>query len=249
MAGHSRFKKIKHKKAIEDKKRSKEFSKVSHEISVAVKAGGGDPNDNPRLRMAISTARRFNFPKAKVDDAIRKGLNPNDGESIEEVRYEGFGPSGVALLVEAISHSKQLANDKSAIRKVFSRHNGSLGEGGCVSFIFQRLGLITYPGDDRSEDDMMMLAIEHGADDCQKVEDEFEILCSFEKLHEVKEKLEKQIGEPSSAKPIWKPNSYVTLDNSKTKSVLRLIDELEDVDAVQEVWSNLEIPDSFNYEE
>ena len=247
MAGHSKFKNIMHRKSVQDKKRAKVFTKIIKEITVAIANGMPDPQFNPRLRLAILSAKEANLPKDKVEAAIKKASSPADVDNYEEIRYEGYGASGVALIVEALSDNKN--RTASEIRSTFAKFSGTLSETGSVSYMFQRLGCITYPASIRSAEEILELAIEVGADDCQLVDGEHEIYCSLENLYTVKDYLETRLGEAKSAKLVWKPNMTISLDYETTKKILKLIDALEDLDDVQDVWTNLEIPEDFSDED
>lgn len=246
-SGHNKFSKIKRKKALLDIKRSKIFAKIVREITVAVARGGSDPKFNPRLRLAILSGKEANLPKVRIDEAIKKASSPTDTSNYKEIKYEGYAASGVAVIVETLTNNKN--RTVQVIRSTFTKYGGSLGENGSVSFMFKNMGLITYPKDTKSADEMMELAMDAGAEDCLLVEDDHEILCNMENLHTVKDFLEEKIGEARSAKLIWKPSSTMTLDDEKTKKVLRLLDALEDLDDAQNVWSNLDIPDDFNVDD
>uniref|UniRef100_A0A1B6K9Z7 Transcriptional regulatory protein n=1 Tax=Graphocephala atropunctata TaxID=36148 RepID=A0A1B6K9Z7_9HEMI len=247
MAGHNKFSKIKRKKAALDIKRSKIFAKIIREITVSAARGGIDPKFNPRLRLAILSGKEANLPKVRIEEAIKKASTPSDTSNFKEVRYEGYAASGVAVIVETLTNNKN--RTVMEVRSKFTKFGGSLGETGSVSYMFKNVGLITYPSEQKSVDEMLDLSIEAGAEDCQLVEDEYEILCAYENLHTVREFLENKIGEATSAKLIWKPDSFMTLDHERTGRVLKLIDALEDLDDVQNVWSNLDIPDDFNIDE
>ena len=247
MAGHSKFKNIMHRKGAQDKKRAKVFTKIIREISVAVAGGMTDPQFNPRLRLAILAAKEANLPKDKVEAAIKKASSPTNSDNYEEIRYEGYGAAGVALIVETLSDNKNRTT--SEVRSTFTKFGGSLGETGSVSYMFQHLGLITYHKNIKSAEEVLELAIEAGADDCQLDDEEHEIYCSLEKLHIVRDFLEVKLGEAKSAKLIWQPVTMIALDHETTKKVLKLIDALEDLDDVQNVWTNLEIPEDFTDED
>lgn len=244
MAGHNKFSKIKRKKAALDEKRSKVFSKIVREITVAAGQGSVDPKFNPRLRLAILSAKEANMPKIRIDEALKKASSRTDTSQFKEMRYEGYAASGVALIVETLTNNKNRTVQE--VRSKFTKHGGSLGETGSVSYLFKNMGFITYPGDIKTADEMLDIGIEAGAEDCQLVDDEFEIICDLEHFHTIKDFFEKKLGEPSSAKLIWKPTSTITLNHERTGRVLKLIDILEDLDDVQNVWSNMEIPDDFN---
>ncbi|WHQ46821.1 MAG: YebC/PmpR family DNA-binding transcriptional regulator [Candidatus Midichloria sp.] len=243
MAGHSKFKNITHRKGAQDKKRAKVFTKILREIAVAVAGGITEPQFNPRLRLAILSAKEANLPKDKVEAAIKKASSTTDSGSYEKIRYEGYGAAGIALIVETLSDNRN--RTASGIRSTFTKFGGSLGEIGSVSYMFQKMGLITYPSSIKSAEEILDLAIEAGANYCQLIEEEHEIYCSLEDLHTVKDYLEAKIGEAKSAKLIWEPNMTTTLDHGTAKKVLKLIGALEDLDDVQNVWTNLEIPEVF----
>ena len=243
MAGHSKFKNIIHRKSEQDKKRAKIFTKIIREITVAVANGMPDPQFNPKLRLAMLSAKEVNLPKDKVEAAIRKASSTTNADNYEEIRYEGYGAAGVALIVETLSNNKNRTT--SEIRSTFTKFGGVLGEAGSVSYMFQRLGLITYPVSIKSAENILELAIEAGANDCQLVNEEHEIYCSLENLHTVKDFLEAKLGQAKSIKLVWKQNTKISPDHEITKKILKLIDALEDLDDVQKVWTNLEIPECF----
>ena len=240
MAGHSKFKNIMHRKGAQDKKRAKLFTKLVRELLVAA-AAGPDPVFNPRLRLAILAAREANLPRDKIDNAIQKASSPTTSDQYEEMRYEGYGTSGVALIVEALTDNKN--RTASDIRSTFSKFGGTLAETGSVNYMFNRLGFLLYESQTLSDDAVLEAAIEAGADDCESHEGQHEILCSPDFLHAVKEKLETKLGEPRAAKLIWKPANQITLNLAQATSVLKLIDALEENDDVQNVWGNFIIPD------
>lgn len=247
MSGHSKFSKIKHKKAIQDDKRSRAFTKAVRDIHIAVTIGGSDPTYNPRLKMAMLAAKAVNLPKSKIDDAIKKAGSKPDTSKLKEVMFEGYIES-VAVLVEALTD--HFIHTYTAIRVAFNKAGGALSPEGTVKHNFQNLGFITYSGSVKTEDEMLEVALESGADDCQRVGDEYEIYSQFDHLHKVREKLENILGEPNDAKFIWKPNHLLKLDSDeRVKKVLRLVDTLEDLDDVRNVWTNLDIPDDFELEE
>lgn len=239
MAGHSKFKNIMHRKGAQDKKRSKVFSKLSKEITVAAKMGTPDPDMNPRLRTAIAAARAQNMPKDNIERAIKK--SQQDGENYEEVRYEGFGPAGVGVIVEALTDNRN--RTASEVRTIFSKNGGNLGETGSVSFMFDRVGAIEYAGDVASVDDMLEAAIEAGADDCESDDDLHTLYTDAEALHEVAKTLEDKYGDPQSARIIWKPQNNIDVDDEKGEKLLKLLDLLEDSDDVQYVYANFEVSD------
>lgn len=241
MAGHSQFKNIMYRKGAQDKKRSKLFSKLAKEITVAAKQGLADPEYNPRLRAAILAARAENMPKDNIERAIKKSTDQG-GENYEEVRYEGFGPGGIGVIVETLTDNRN--RTASSVRSLFTKHGGNLGETGSVSFMFSRLGRIEYGPDAASADAMLDAAIEAGADDCQSGEQGHELFCSADALHEVASALEAKFGEPRSASIVWKPQNLIGVDDDKAETVLKLLDALDDDDDVQQVYANFEMSDS-----
>lgn len=240
MAGHSKWANIQHRKGRQDARRSKMFSKLSKEITVAAKMGAPDPDFNPRLRLAIQAAKAQSMPKDNIDRAIKKS-SAADGANFEEVRYEGFGPAGVGVIVEALTDNRNRA--ASEIRSIFSKNGGNLGETGSVSFMFDLMGYIEYPAATGSEDDMLEAAIEAGADDVQSSEETHEIYCAFDQLSEVSAALEEKFGEAASVKPVWRPQNTIPVDGDKAASLMKMIDALDDCDDVQNVYANFEISD------
>ena len=241
MAGHSKFKNIMHRKGRQDAIRSKLFSRLSKEITVAVKMGGSpDAEMNPRLRLAIQNAKGQSMPKDNIQRAINKGTG-GEGEDYEEIRYEGYGPGGVAVIVEALTDNRN--RSASNVRACFTKNGGQLGETGSVSFMFDRAGEITYKLEAGDEDTIMEAAIEAGAEDVTSDEDGHTIYCAFEDLGEVAKNLEATLGEAEGVKPIWKPQSNTPVDEEKAATLLKMIDALEDDDDVQNVYSNFEIDD------
>ncbi|MFT8353462.1 MAG: YebC/PmpR family DNA-binding transcriptional regulator [Gluconobacter japonicus] len=241
MAGHSQFKNIMHRKGAQDAKRAKQFAKILREITVAARSGLPDPASNPRLRAAITAAREANMPKDNVERAIKKASGAAGGEDYVEVRYEGYGPAGVAIIVEGLTDNRNRTAGE--VRAAFSKHGGSLGESNSVSFMFQRLGVVTYPVDVASEDEMLEAAIEAGADNAVLTEEGHEITCEMENFFAVRDALESRFGEPQSAKLDWRPENSVSLDEEKARTVLKLIDVLEDNDDIQAVYANFDLPD------
>ena len=239
MAGHSKFKNIMHRKGAQDKKRSKMFSKLSKEITVAAKMGMPDPAFNPRLRAAVLAARAQNMPKDNIDRAIKKSQEAG-GESYEEVRYEGFAPGGVGVIVEALTDNRN--RTASDVRATFSKYGGNLGETGAVSFMFDRVGEIVYPPEAGTPDGMLEAAVEAGADDCQSDSDGHRFYCAVASLHEVSQALEERLSRPpSEARLIWKPQNTIGVDDEKAVSLLKMLDALEDSDDVQNVYANFDI--------
>ncbi|MBA3675824.1 MAG: YebC/PmpR family DNA-binding transcriptional regulator [Sphingosinicella sp.] len=240
MAGHSKFKNIMHRKGAQDKKRSAMFSKLSREITVAAKMGTPDPDMNPRLRAAVMTAKAQSMPKDNIERAINKAV-VGDGENYEDVRYEGFGPGGVSLIVEALTDNRN--RTATNIRTAFSRNGGNMGASGSVSHGFHRLGLISYPASAGSHDNVFEAAIEAGAEDIESSDEGHEIWTAQEDLHEVAKALEKILGEPENTKLAWRPQTPVEVSEDDAQSLLKLIDTLDDDDDVQTVWGNYEVSD------
>lgn len=240
MAGHSQFKNIMHRKGRQDKARSKLFSKLSKEITVAAKMGAPDPDMNPRLRLAVQNAKSQSMPKDNIERAIKKASG-GDAESYDEIRYEGYGPGGVAVIVEALTDNKN--RTAASVRSIFAKNGGALGETGSVGFMFDRVGEISYGADAGDADTVMEAAIEAGAEDCESDENGHTIVCAFEDLNEVSTALEKALGEPSSVNPIWKPQNQVPVDADKGATLMKLIEALEDDDDVQNVYANFEMSD------
>ncbi len=241
MAGHSQFKNIMHRKGRQDAVRSKMFSKLAREITVAAKQGLLDPAMNPRLRLAIQNAKAESMPKDNIQRAINKASG-GDAENYEEVRYEGYGPGGVALIVEVLTDNRN--RSASNVRAAFTKAGGALGETGSVSFMWNRAGEIVYPASAGSADKVMEAAIEAGADDVESDEESHVILCAFESLGEVSKALEGALGEASSVKAIWKPQNAVPVDEDRAQSLMKLVATLEDDDDVQNVYANFEVDDA-----
>ena len=240
MAGHSQFKNIMHRKGRQDAVRSKMFSKLAREITVAAKTGMADPAMNPRLRLAIQNAKAQSMPKDNIERAIKKAAG-GDAENYEEVRYEGYGPGGVAVIVETLTDNRN--RTASSVRSTFSKAGGALGETGSVSFSFDRVGEIVYKLSAGDADSVMDAAIEAGAEDVTTDEDGHTIICGFEDIGEVSKTLEDKLGEAETVKAIWKPQNTVPVDEEKAQSLMKLIDTLEDDDDVQNVYSNFEVSD------
>lgn len=240
MAGHSQFKNIMHRKGAQDAKRSKLFSKLAREITVAAKIGGADPNMNARLRLAILNARAENLPKDNIERAIKKAAG-NDTDNYDEVRYEGYGPGGVAVIVEALTDNRN--RTASAVRSYFTKSGGALGETGSVAFMFDRVGQITYPASAGSADAVLEAAIEAGADDVESGEEAHVVTCAFESMGEVAKALDAALGAAESVKSVWRAKTGTALDEEKAQSLMKLIDTLEDDDDVQNVYSNFEVSD------
>ncbi|QQN75065.1 MULTISPECIES: YebC/PmpR family DNA-binding transcriptional regulator [Croceicoccus] len=240
MAGHSKFKNIMHRKGAQDKKRSAMFSKLSREITVAAKMGMPDPDMNPRLRLAVNAAKSQSMPKDNIQRAIDKA-SANEGDDYEEIRYEGYGPQGVAIIVEALTDNRN--RTATNVRTAFSKNGGNLGASGSVSHGFERLGLIVYPASVGGEDKVLEAAMEAGAEDIQSGKDEHEIWTAADDLHEVASALEKTLGEAETVKLAWKPNITVDMEEAPAQTLFKLIDALDDDDDVQTVWGNYEVSD------
>ena len=240
MAGHSKWANIQHRKGRQDAARSKLFSKLAKEITVAAKMGDPDPDKNPRLRLAVKEAKSNSVPKDVIQRAINKGTG-GDVENYEEIRYEGYGPEGVAIIVEAMTDNRN--RTASAVRSIFTKAGGNLAETGAVSFMFDRKGLVTYPASAGDADTVFEAAIEAGAEDVESSEDGHEIYCEATDLHEVASALEKVLGESETTKLIWKPNVTTPLDLDGARKLMKLINALEDDDDVQNVTANFEISD------
>ncbi|MEJ6394026.1 YebC/PmpR family DNA-binding transcriptional regulator [Gymnodinialimonas sp. 2305UL16-5] len=240
MAGHSKWANIQHRKGRQDKLRAKLFSKLSKEITVAAKMGDPDPDKNPRLRLAVKEAKSSSVPKDVIERAINKASG-GDAENYDEIRYEGYGPNGVAVIVEAMTDNKN--RTASTVRSTFSKNGGNLGETGSVGFMFDRKGQVTYPADVGDADTVMMAAIEAGAEDVESAEDGHVIWCADTDLNEVSNALEAELGESESTKLVWKPTTTTELGLEDAQKLMRLIEALEDDDDIQTVTANFEISD------
>jgi YebC/PmpR family DNA-binding regulatory protein len=241
MAGHSKWANIKHRKAKADAGRAKLFSKLGREIYVAAKLGGGDPDMNPRLRLAITTARGQSMPKDGIEKNIQKAIGGGEGENYDEIRYEGYGSGGVAVIVEALTDNKN--RTASSVRTIFGKHGGNLGETGSVGFMFDRVGEIIYPNDKGSAEEMFEAALEAGATNVESDDEGHVIHTESDDFAAVASELEKALGEPERAGLIWKPNVMAEVTEEQAESVLKLIDALEDDDDVQNVTVNLDMSD------
>ncbi|UWR25459.1 YebC/PmpR family DNA-binding transcriptional regulator [Sulfitobacter sp. S223] len=240
MAGHSKWANIQHRKGRQDKLRSKMFSKFSKEITVAAKMGDPDPDKNPRLRLAVKEAKQASMPKDNIDRAIKKAVG-GDAEDYEEIRYEGYGPNGVAVIVETMTDNRN--RTASTVRSTFTKNGGNLGETGSVGFMFDRKGEVTYPLEVGDADTVMMAAIEAGAEDVDSSEDGHVIYCADTDLNEVSTALEAELGESISTKLIWRPTTTTDMDLEGMQKLMKLIDALEDDDDVQRVTANFEASD------
>lgn len=239
MAGHSKFKNIMHRKGAQDAKRAKVFAKLGKELSIAARAGE-DPGFNPRLRLAIANAKSLNMPNDNIKRAIARGVG-GDGENYEEIRYEGYGPGGVAMIVEALSDNRN--RTASEVRSAFSKHGGNLGETGSVNFMFDRIGSIVYPADTASAEDMFEAALEAGATDVASDEDGHAISCDPDDFADVREALAEKYGDPESGGLEWKPQNTIEVDADTASTLFKLIEVLEDNDDVQTVSSNFDVSD------
>jgi YebC/PmpR family DNA-binding regulatory protein len=241
MAGHSQFKNIMHKKGRADAAKAKLFGKLAREITVSAKMGMPDPAMNPRLRAAVLAARAENMPKDNIERAIKKSQG-GEGESYDEIRYEGYAPGGVAVIVEALTDNRN--RTASEVRSYFTRYGGSLAETGAVSFMFSRLGVMQYPADKATPDAMFEAAIEAGADDVSSSPAGHEVIASAENLHEVARALEAKFGEPAKTGLVWRPQNSIAVDDEAGEKILKLIEALEENDDVQNVYANFEISDA-----
>ncbi|MBN8543797.1 MAG: YebC/PmpR family DNA-binding transcriptional regulator [Alphaproteobacteria bacterium] len=238
MAGHSQFKNIMVRKGAQDKKRGKLFTKIIREIMVAAKAGG-DINKNPRLRAAVIKARQENMPKDKIENAIAKGSGANNTENYDSVRYEGYGPAGVAIIVEALTDNRN--RTASNIRDIFTKHDSAMGDSGSVGFMFEHIGIIEYPAAQILEDAMLEAAIEAGADNCETSGDVHTITCTMESFGAVRDTLATKFGDAKSAKLAWSAKITAPASGEAAKNLLELVEALEDDDDVQEVYTNVEM--------
>ena len=241
MAGHSQFKNIMYRKGAQDAKRAKLFTKLIRELTVAARSGLPDPSANPRLRSALQTAKAANMSKDTVERAIKRGSGAADGESFDEIRYEGYGPGGVAVIVEALTDNRN--RTASEVRSAFTKAGGNLGETGSVTFMFDRVGSIVYPADAATPDEMLDGAIEAGAADCDSGPHGHEIICAPDELNEAREALESRFGAPETARLTWRPQSTIPLGEDAAGSLFKLLEALEDSDDVQSVAANYDVSD------
>jgi YebC/PmpR family DNA-binding regulatory protein len=241
MSGHSHWATIRRQKGAADAKRGQLFTKLAREIEIAAREAGGDPETNFRLRLAMDRARQNNMPKDNIERAIKRGTGELKGEAIEEITYEGYGPQGTALIVEVLTDNRNRA--VSDVRGAFARHGGNLGSTGCVLWLFDRKGYISIVPSDGDVEEMALTAIDAGADDVKMADDLVEVFTKVEDLHQVKETLEYDNLELDSVQLYWVPKTMVQLDNKATTQNMRLIETLEELDDVQQVYSNLEISD------
>jgi YebC/PmpR family DNA-binding regulatory protein len=239
MAGHSKFKNIMYRKGAQDAKRAKLFAKLAREISVAAKSGMPEPDKNPRLKNAIINARSENMPKDKIDKAVQKSAGGDTETLYEEFHYEGYGPEGIALIVDVLTDNRN--RTASEIRSAFSKHGGTLGETGSVNFLFSRSGIIKYPISVCKADDFFDIAAESQCNDINHDEEFHEAVCEIEKFGTVRDFLSKQLGDPISAKLEWTAISPITIDNEKLEKLIKLMEALEENDDVQNVYTNIKI--------
>jgi len=241
MSGHSKWAQIKHKKARTDLERGKAFSKLIRLITVAARQGGGNPENNPRLRLAIQKAREVNMPQENIEKAIRKGTGELEGVTYEEIVYEGYGPGGVAIMVEATTDNRNRTTAE--IRHLFNRYGGSLGETGCVSWVFERKGLISFEKDRADEETIMSVAIDAGAEDIRSTETTIDVITAPEDFEQVREIIERSGLRYAVAQVTMVPKTTVSVEGKQAQQVLSLIEALEDHDDVQEVYANFDIAD------
>ena len=242
MAGHSKFKNIMHRKGAQDKKRAKEFSRLGREISVAVKTGGDDPESNIRLRSAIASAKGLNMPKDNIERAIKKGQGNDPDSNYEEVRYEGYGPEGVAIIVEALTNNKN--RTAAEIRSTFSKYGGNLGETGSVSFSFERLGNISLEKSLVSEEDLFDFLVENNTDDYEVLDNQYIIFCEQNQLHLLNDKINKTFGQTNYSNLVWKSKNTINIERESAIKLFKLLEILEDNDDVQGVSSNFEVDEA-----
>jgi len=241
MAGHSKFKNIMHRKGRQDAKRAKVFSKLIRELTVAAKSGLPDPDMNPRLRTAITAAKSANMPGDTMNRAIKKGSGDDDDTNYEEIRYEGYGPGGVAIIAEALTDNRNRTAGE--VRAAFTKFGGAMGETGSVSFMFDRVGLIVYGAGAASADDMFEVALEVGAGDVESTEAGHEVTCDPDDFSTVRDGLEAKFGDAEDARLDWKPQNSVAVDEIAAETLLKFLDVLEDNDDVQRVAANFDIAD------
>jgi len=241
MSGHSKWSSIKHKKAATDAKRGKAFTKIIKEITIAAKLGGGDPEANPRLRQAVDKAKALNMPSDNMKKAIQKGTGELEGVNYEEISYEGYGPGGVAILIETLTDNKN--RTVADIRHAFDKYNGKMGEQGCVSYLFSRQGLIVIPIKNIDEEELMDLVLENGADDLKTEEESYEVITSVKDFDNVLKAIKEKNIEFESAEISMIPSTTVKVEGKQAHSMLKIYEKFEDIDDVQNVWTNFDISD------
>ena len=242
MAGHSQFKNIMHRKGAQDAKRARHFAKLIREITVSARSGLPDPAANPRLRGAMTEARAANMPRDTIERAVKKAAGAAGSEDYVEVRYEGYGPAGVAVIVETLTDNRN--RTASDVRAAFAKYGGALGETNSVAFLFNRLGAIRYPATVADPDTMLEAAIEAGADNVESDAEFHEVTCATEDFFAVRDALEARFGPPAQARLDWRPTTQVTLDEDRAATLLKLLDVLDDNDDVQNVYANFDIPEA-----
>ena len=242
MAGHSHSANIAHRKGAQDAKKAKQFTKLIRELTVAAKSGLPDPAANPRLRAAIAAARQANMPRDTLERAIKRGADPGEGENYEEVRYEGYGPGGIAIIVEALTDNRNRTAGE--IRTAFDKNGGTLGSTNSVAFMFNRVGSISYPAKAANAEDMFEAALEAGASDVVSDSSGHEVICATEDLNQVREALEKKFGAPERAALTWRPQTTVPVGEEQAETLFELLEVLDDNDDVQSVSANYEIDDA-----
>ncbi|WP_455374354.1 YebC/PmpR family DNA-binding transcriptional regulator [Limibacillus halophilus] len=241
MAGHSQFKNIMHRKGAQDKKRAKIFAKLAKEIIVAAKSGMPEPDKNPALRLAIQNARAANMPKDNIERAIARAVGGGAEENYEEIRYEGYGPGGVAVIVEALTDNRN--RTASEVRAIFSKNGGSLGETGSVAFNFERVGQLLYKAEVADADSLFEAAVEAGATNVESSEDGHEVVCAPDDFAEVRDALAETLGDPEEAGLVWKPTNTIPVEEEQGQTLMKLLDALDDCDDVQRVAANYDIAD------
>ncbi len=239
MAGHSKFKNIQHRKGAQDKKRAKIFGRLIKELTVAARSGT-DPDSNPRLRTALAAARSANMPKDNIERVLKRAAG-GEGEAYDEIRYEGYGPGGTALIVESMTDNRN--RTASEVRAAFNKYGGSLGETGSVSFMFDRVGQLIYPADAADADTMFEAAFDAGADNVESDESGHEIICTTEDYNSVSEALFTAFGVPEEAGLVWKPQTTIEVNETQASNLIKLLDVLDDNDDVQTIASNFDIPE------
>ncbi|MEZ5955941.1 MAG: YebC/PmpR family DNA-binding transcriptional regulator [Hyphomonadaceae bacterium] len=240
MAGHSKFANIQHRKGAQDKKRAQAFTKIAREIQAAVKLGGADPNANPRLFRAMAAGRAINMPKDNIQRAVDKGSGAG-AEQLDEIRYEGFGPGGIGVIVECLTDNKNRTAGE--VRSAFAKNGGNLGESNSVSNSWRKVGEVRYPLAAAGEDAMLEAAIEAGADDCAVEDESHVITCEMNALAAVAQALAKKFGDPASAKFVWRTDIAIPIEGEGAEALMKLLDILDDLDDVQDVYSNEDISD------
>jgi len=241
MAGHSQFKNIMYRKGAQDKKRAKVFTKIIRKLTTAARSGLPDVNANPRLRAAVMAAKQANMPKDTVDRAIKRGAGGADGDNYEEVRYEGYGPGGVAVIIETLTDNRN--RTASDVRAALTKAGGNLGETNSVSFMFDRLGQVTYPASVADADQMFEAAVEAGADNVESGEEEHAVTCAPDTLNAVRDALEQRFGPPASARLVWRPKILAPVAADVAEALFKLLEALEDSDDVQNVYANFDVSD------